>query len=71
MLNGFLRKNRLAVRAPDPQALRNVTESLFERERRRAAAQRDALAKLAQLRHFQLFFELGLAGEHDLQKFLC
>ena len=52
----------------DAQPLGDVAEGFFQRQRRRAAAQRDALAKLAQLRQLQLLFQFRLAGQHDLQK---
>ncbi len=67
-LNGFLGKNRLAVGSRDAQSLGDVAEGLLQRKRGGAAAQSNALPKLAQLRQLQLFFQFGLARKNDLQK---
>ena len=53
------------------EAMTDVVADIGQSERREFAAHGDSLIDLPHLRHLQVFFELGLTHEHDLQQLLA
>src|SRR6202162_733714 len=68
--DGLRREDYGAVGTRHAEALGNVPGAFLRREGVSPAAQRNALAKLAEHGLIQFLLEFRLAGEHDLEQLL-
>src|SRR5256885_14395001 len=63
-------KDGVSIGTGNAQPFADITLGLLGCQRGGPAANGDALSKLAEFVTFELYFQLGLTGEDDLQEFL-